>query len=95
MFHRFDFRQHLLQWNGDLVFDLDAAGARESHEDIGEGDVDLRLFLARRHDDGEQAQHQGRKRQQRRQFVILELTRDTSRKSQSFFHGCCTAGRLA
>ena len=45
---------------GDEILDLLCAGAGERYEHIGEGHIDLRLFLARCDDDGEQAeQHRG------------------------------------
>ena len=67
-----DLRQLLLHRAGDLGLDIGAGGSGERHDDVGHGDVDLRLFLARRHQRGEQPQQQARHRQDRRERIGLE-----------------------
>ncbi len=68
--------QHLLGRAGDQVLDLHRRGAGDRDEDIGEGHVDLRLFLPRRHQDGEEPQQQPHQGQQRGDGGVLEARRD-------------------
>ena len=49
-------RQHLLGRPGDQVFDVFGRRAGEGDEDVGHRHVDLRLFLARRDQGGEEAE---------------------------------------
>ncbi len=53
-----DARQHLLGRPGDKVLDVLDRRPREGDEDVGHGHVDLRLFLARRDQRGEDAEQQ-------------------------------------
>ena len=68
--------EHLLHRRRDETLDLLRRRARERNEDVGERDVDLRLFFARRHQHGEDAHQQRRERQQRRQLTGEEPARD-------------------
>ena len=58
----FDWGSHYI----DQLLDLARAGAGEGNEDVGEGDVDLGLFLARRHQHREQVAHRQGEHDQRR-----------------------------
>ena len=60
-----DLREHLLGRNGHHLFHVAHAGAGERNQHVGHGDVDLRLFLARRHQHGKRAEQKGHQRQQR------------------------------
>ncbi len=74
-----DARQHLLGRSRHQVFDILDGRAREGDEDVGHRHVDLRLFLARRDQRGEDAQQQRDQRNQRRQRVAQEIRRNAAR----------------
>ncbi len=82
MLDALDLGQHLFERNRDEVFDLDCTSARERHEDVRKGHVDLRFFLARRDRHGEQAHEQPRQRQQRRDLGVLEALCDRAREPE-------------
>ena len=77
-----DLREHLLGRNRDQRLDVLRRRARERHEDVGHRDVDLRLLLARRHDDRERARHQQHERDQRRELRREEEAGDPARDAQ-------------
>jgi hypothetical protein len=77
-----DLGELLLQREGHQVLDVRHLGADEGHEDIGESDLDLRLFLARRDQRGGNAEQQARQRQHRRQRVLLEGARDAAGEAE-------------
>ena len=81
-----DLGQDLLQRNRNDVFDIGSACSGIRNEDIGEGHVDLRLFLARRHGDREEAHQQAGQRQQRRDFRRLETAGKRARDTQPVAH---------
>ncbi len=67
-----DLRQGLLGRPRHQVLHVGAGRPREGDDHAGHRDVDLRLFLARRHQHRKQAQQQRHQRQQRRQRIRLE-----------------------
>jgi hypothetical protein len=67
-----DLGQHLLGRAGDHLFDIADAGPGKGDQHVGHGHVDLRLFLARRHEHCEEAEQQGDQGQQRRDLRGLE-----------------------
>ena len=60
MLDALDLGEHLLHGYGHEAFDLGRARTRERHEDVCERDVDLRFFLARRYEHGEETEQQAR-----------------------------------
>ena len=48
MFYTLDFRKHLLRRGGDQLLYLACRCARKRDKHIGKGNIDLRLFFARR-----------------------------------------------
>ena len=64
-----DARQHLFRRPRHQCLDIPGRGAGEGDEDIGHGDVDLRLFLARRDQGCANAEQQGDQRDQGRQGI--------------------------
>ena len=71
-------RQHLLGRRRHQALHVLGGSAGEGDEHIRHGDVDLRLFLARRHQHGEQAEQEGDQREQRRHLRMQEGFGDTS-----------------
>ena len=65
MFNALDFRENLLHGHSHPVFDLHRAGPGKRDKDVGKGNVDLRLFFSRCHEDGKHAQQEACKRQKR------------------------------
>jgi len=65
-------RQHLLGRARDQILDILGRGAWEGDQHVGHGHVDLRLLLARRDENGEDAEQEGDQRQQRRHPRFLE-----------------------
>ena len=88
-----DLAQHLLGRPCHQRLHVGTAGAREGDQHVGHRDVDLRLFLARRHQHRKQAQQQRHQRQQRRQGVGLEGGGQAARHAQGG-GGCVHAGGL-
>ena len=78
-----DLRQHLFGRPRHHVLHIGAARSRKSDQHVGHGHVDLRLFLPRRDQHGEQAQQQCHDRQQRRDGIGLERSRDAARNAQA------------
>ena len=70
--------QHLFCRRGHHLLDLAHRGPREGDHHVGHGDVDLRLFLARRDHHREDAQQQGNQCQQRRDLGALEKAGDAT-----------------
>ena len=77
----------LLRRRGHQRLDLPGRRARECDENVGEGDVDLRLLLAGSDEHGEQAEQQARQREQRRDLGVEELPRDSPGDTQPIRHG--------
>ena len=77
-----DLAEHLLHRRRHEVLDLLGARAGKRDQDIRERDVDLRLFLARRHENRENAHQQRRQRQQRRQLVLEEEPSDPAAEAE-------------
>ncbi len=77
-----DFRKHLFGRRGHQVFRFTGRGAGERDKNVGEGDVDLRLLFARRHQDGEQAEQQTHQGQQGGDLGGEEAFGDTARNTQ-------------
>ena len=71
-------REHLLGGVGHQRLDVARRGAGERHEHVRHRDVDLRLLLARRDRDREQAQQQRDQRGERRELRVLEELRDAA-----------------
>jgi hypothetical protein len=90
-----DLRQHLLGRCGHHLLDIThrRPGKRDQH--IGHGHVDLRLFLARRHQHREDAQQQRHQRQQWRDLRRLEVGRDATRDTERAFRGHAQSARAA
>ncbi len=74
-----DLPQDLLHRGGDEILDLFGARAGERNQDVGEGDVDLRLLLAGGHEHRERAHQQRRQGQQRRELVLQKEPRNRAR----------------
>ncbi len=88
MLDALDLRQHLLGGAGHQVFDLGRRGPGEGDEDIGEGDVDLGLFLPRRHQHREHPQQQPDQGQQGGDLGGLEARGDAARdQAEGLSHG--------
>jgi hypothetical protein len=81
-----DLREHLFHGQRDEILHFGRACAGKSDEHVGEGDIDLRLFLARRHDDCEHAEQHRRKREQWRQGIVLEPGGETARDAEFILH---------
>ncbi len=71
-------RQHLLGRRRHQAFHVLGGSAGEGNEHVRHGNVDLRLFLARRHHHGEQAEQEGDERDQRRHLRLQEAFGDTA-----------------
>ena len=80
--------EHLLGRARHHVLHVGAAGAGEGDQHVGHRHVDLRLFLARRDQHGEDAEQQRDQRQQRRQRVGLEGARQAAGDAQRGVVGC-------
>ena len=78
-----DLRELLFQRRADQLLDLARRRARIRHEDVRHGHVDLRFFLARRHQHRDQAQQQAHERDQRRDRIGLERGGKASRQAQA------------
>ena len=78
--------QHLFRRTGDQLLDLGGRGAGEGDKDIGEGDVNLGLFLPRRHQDRKEAQQQTHQGQQGGDGGVLEARRDPPGDAKLFSH---------
>ena len=86
MLNALHLRQHLFRRAGDQLFDFGGRGAREGNENIGEGDINLRLFLPGRHQDGEETQQQTHQGQQGGDGGVLEAGRDPPGDAKLFSH---------
>jgi hypothetical protein len=73
-----DARQDLLGGPRHQCFDVPRGRPREGDEDVGHGDVDLRLFLARRNQRRAYAQQQRDQGDQGRQGIPEKVLRDTT-----------------
>ena len=76
-------REHLLARACHQILDVLRRRPRERDEDAGHGHVDLRLFLARRDQGGENAHQQGDQGQQRRHLRRLEGLGDTTGNTET------------
>ena len=81
-------RQHLFGRRRNEVFDVLCRRSGERHDDIGHGDIDLRLFLTRRDQRGEDAHQQRHQRQQRRHLRSLEKAGDATGNAHHLLPGC-------
>jgi hypothetical protein len=72
-------REHLLGGRRDQRLDVARGCPREGHQHVRHGDVDLRLFLARRHRHGEHAEQERHQREERGELRVLEEARDAAR----------------
>ena len=82
MFGARHLREDLFGGYGHHLLHVGHAGTGEGNQHIGHGDVDLRLFFARRHQHGKRAEQQGHQRQQRRNVRALEHGRDPAGDSE-------------
>ncbi len=71
--------QQPLHGNAGALLDFGGRGARHLHEDVEHGHDDLRLFFARRLPDGEGAQQQRGRHEQRRQLRVDEVRSNRAR----------------
>ncbi len=93
VFDTVDLVQHLFGRRRDQTLHLARRCARERDEDVGEGHIDLRLFLARRHQHRKHAQQQPDQRQQRCYLGGLEAPRYRSGESE-LIHRPCVPGAV-
>jgi hypothetical protein len=84
-------REHLFGGTGHHLLHVGRRGARERDDDVRHGDVDLRLLLARGHEDGEYAQQQRHQGQERRQPRILEGAGQPAADAQRLRARICAA----
>ena len=82
-----DLGQLLFQRKRNQVGHVVCVGALERHRDRGHGDLDLRIFLARRHDRCREPQQQTHQRQQRRDLGRLERARDAPGNAEPILAG--------
>src|SRR5690606_33926523 len=82
MLDAFDLREHLFHRHGNDVLDLSCARAGERHEHVRERHVDLRLFLPRRDEHGEEPEQEACDRKERRQLRVLKPFRDGSGEAE-------------
>ena len=87
-----DLRQHLLGRRRHHLLDVAHRGARERDQHVGHRHVDLRLFLARRHQHRERAEQQREQREQRRDLGRLEEGGDAAGDAQLRLHGADRPG---
>lgn len=71
-----DARQHLLGRPRHQGLNVACRSTRERHQDIGHGDVDLRLFFLGCDERGENAREQQHQRNSGVDRIALELSRD-------------------
>jgi hypothetical protein len=81
MFHALYLGKHLLGGRADQMLHFLRRGAGKRDKYIGESDIDLRLFLPRRHQYREQAEQQTHQRQQRRDLGVQKLLGDRAGKT--------------
>ncbi len=80
--HARDRPEGLLERSRDLPLDLDRSAPRQRREDVDHRDLDLRLFLAGRDDDGQGTQGHGEKDDERSQLRIHERARQATGDSE-------------
>jgi len=91
--HAGDLGKHFLHGRRDEVLDLLRARSGERHDDVGHRDVDLRLFLARRDEHGEQPEQQRGQPEQRRELAVEEQPGDPPAEAELLSHASRPAGR--
>ena len=84
--------QYLFHRRRHEILDLFRACAREGNQNIRERHVDLRLFLARRHEHGEDPHQKRRQCQQRREPILEEESREPAAQAQRLIHLAACAG---
>ena len=80
VFHAVDLVENLLQRRGDQLLDLGRRMPGKIHVDVGQGDDDLRVFLAQGESQGRQADHRGQKNQDDRKVRLQKNLHDPIRE---------------
>ena len=81
-----NFGQHLFRRRAHHLFDLGGGRAGKRNEHVGEGDIDLWLFLARRNQHREYPEQQRDQNQQRGHLRLQKRLRQPSRRSERATH---------
>ena len=81
-----DLRQHLFRWRSHHLLHVPRRCAGKWNQHVRHRHVDLRLFLARRHEDREDAQEKRGDREQRRDLRRLEKGSDVAGDAERFAH---------
>ena len=86
MVQALNLRDHLLGRRGHQHFHIPGRRARKRNQHVGHGDVDLRLFLARRHQNGKQAEQHRHQCDQRGELRMQKEFREATCNSHAVSH---------